>query len=164
MGSVKTVVHAGSQPQGYIAPVPVKTDEIAIAQQILQAIRRSLDLQEFSALDHSRGADDCVTRADQHRGVRIDGPGSFLEFANEAIMHAAKLGLFRFAEIKVAEHAPYADGEAAHQRLLDLAEPPHELSRQTPRNAVGQQEVQVLLMGDLRDKRSNCHDLVMPSR
>jgi hypothetical protein len=35
-----------------------------------------------------------------------------------------------------------------HQRLLDLAEPAHEPGQQSPRNAVGQQEIDVFLLHD----------------
>ena len=43
-------------------------------------------------------------------------------------------------------------------RILDPREPAHELGRQAPRDAVGQQEVQVLLQKEAREEWGGGHD------
>ena len=48
----------------------------------------------------------------------------------------------------------------ADQRVLDLAEPAHEARQRRPRDAVGQQEVEVLLLGQGGDQAPDCHDSV----
>ena len=67
-------------------------------------------------------------------------------------------------EVEIGEEAPDPDREIAHQRLLDLAEPADELRQQPPRDAVGQQEIEVLLLENRRDPGSDCHGPVSPAR
>src|SRR5262249_47413249 len=50
----------------------------------------------------------------------------------------------RIAQVQAGEQAPYADREATHQRLLDLAEPAHELSGEPTGNPVGDVEIEDL--------------------
>ena len=72
-----------------------------------------------------------------------------------------KLRLLRLAQVEIGEQAPDADRQVAHQRLLDLAEPAHEPGQQPARDAVGQQEVEVLLLehsAAIAD--ADCHDAV----
>ena len=57
-----------------------------------------------------------------------------------------KRAFFASLQVEIGEQAPDADRQIAHQRLLDLAEPAHELRGQPARNAVGEQEVDVLLL------------------
>jgi hypothetical protein len=47
--------------------------------------------------------------------------------------------------------------------LLDLAEPTHEARQQSARNAIGQEEVDVLLKEQVGERRSDCHQTVSPS-
>ena len=93
-------------------------------------------------------------------GSRIDRPGAVLELAGEAVVHAAELGLLRLAQVEVGEHPPEADREVAHQRLLDLAEPADERRGQPPGDAVGQQEIEVLLLEHAQHLGSQRHGAV----
>jgi hypothetical protein len=65
--------------------------------------------------------------------------------------------LLRLAEIEIGEEAPDRYGEVAHQRLLDAAEPAHEPGRQAAGNAVGQQEIEVILLQRVEDGGSHRH-------
>ena len=77
--------------------------------------------------------------------------------ADEAVAQALEVRLLGLAQIEIAEQAPDPDREVAHERLLDPAEPPHEAGGQTPRNAVGEEEVQILLLRELGQQRSHRH-------
>jgi len=81
-----------------------------------------------------------------HQDVRIaiDRARVRLELADEAIVHAAKVPFLGVTQVQAGEQAPHADREATHQRLLDLAEPAHELSGEPPGNPVGDQEIEIL--------------------
>jgi hypothetical protein len=109
-----------------------------VAEQVLKPVRKTLDLEEFRAGDGAGGADDCVAGAHHHRRVGIDRPRAFLQLAREAVLHAAKCGLLRLAQVEVREEAPYGDGEIADERLFDPAEPADEPRREPARNAVGE--------------------------
>ena len=75
-------------------------------------------------------------------------------------MHAAEFRAPRLPQIEIGEEAPEADGDVPHQRLLDLAEPAHETRQQLARNAVGQQEIDVFLRNDLKERVFHCHGTV----
>ena len=92
--------------------------------------------------------------------VVVDRTRAVLELADEAIVQACEFGLFRLAEIEVREQPPDRDRDIADQRLLDAAEPADELSRQPPRNAVGEQEINVLLLENSKDLSPHCHGTV----
>jgi hypothetical protein len=70
---------------------------------------------------------------------------ALLQFADEALVHAAEARGLGLAEIEPGEQPPQPDGRVADERLLDLAEPADEQRREPARNAVGQQEIEVLL-------------------
>ena len=61
-------------------------------------------------------------------------------------MQALESRLLGFAEVEVGEQAPQEDAGRAQPRLLDPAQPAHELRQPAPRNAVGQQEIDVFLL------------------
>ena len=92
-------------------------------------------------------------------GIGIDRPGAVLQLAGEAVVQARELGLLRLAQVEVGEQPPEPDRQVAHERLLDLAEPAHEPGRQPPRNAVGQQEIEVFLLEDLAISDADCHGI-----
>ena len=48
--------------------------------------------------------------------------------------------------VEVGEETPHRDRQIAHKRLADLAEPAHEARQRDARYAVGEQEVQLLLL------------------
>src|SRR5262249_4281227 len=135
-------------------------DQARAAEQALKGVGKPLDLQQSRAGDRTAGADDRVAGAHKHAGIPVDRPRAVLELPDEAVVHAAKLRVLGLAQVEVGEKTPDADGQVAHQRLLDAAEPPHEPGRQAPRNAVGQQEVEVLLLQDVEDGGADRHAAV----
>src|SRR5262249_1412187 len=110
--------------------------------------------------DRSTCADDRITGADEDLGAAIDWARSVLELADEAIVHAAKVLFLGLAQIQVAEETPEPHRQVAQQRLLDPAEPAHELRDQAARNSVGQQEVEVLLRQQAQNLGSQRHRAV----
>ena len=79
-------------------------------------------------------------------------------------METAKFGVLGLAEIEIGEQPPSRDRKVANERLLDLAEPADELRRQPPRNAVGQEEINVFLLEDPKDLRPHRHGIVKSPR
>ena len=63
----------------------------------------------------------------------------------------------RLAEVEIGEQAPQEDAGRAQPRLLDPAQPTHELRQPAPRNAVGQQEIDVFLLNDAIDQGAGSH-------
>ena len=154
---VKAVVHARGQPQGRVPAVAVVADQFVVAQKVVQGIRKPLGLHD-PALHHvAEGADQPVAGAGQHFRVGVDGPRAVLELAREAIAQALEARLLRLAEIEIREQAPHPDARGADQRVLDAAQPAHEQGEAAPRDAVGQQEVQPLLLGDPVHPRARSH-------
>ena len=93
-------------------------------------------------------------------GVGIGRPQARAELARKAIVQAFELGLFGLRQIEVGKQPPAGDREIPHQRVLDLAEPAHEAGQRRPRDPVGQQEIEVLLLGKAGDQASDCHESV----
>jgi hypothetical protein len=75
-------------------------------------------------------------------------------------VQALEARLARFGKIEIGEQPPAGDRQIADHGLLDLAEPSHEPGERRSRDAVGQQKIQVLLLGEDRDEISNCHESV----
>ena len=82
---------------------------------------------------------------------RIDVARSSLQLAREALVQALELACPRFTQIELREDAPYGDAEIAYQRLLEPAQPAGEQRQPAPWEAIGQQEIQVLLLRQPRD-------------
>jgi hypothetical protein len=61
------------------------------------------------------------------------------------------------AQVEIAEQAPQKDADRAQPRLLDPAQPTHELRQPAPWNAVGQEEIDVFLLDDAIDQGSGSH-------
>ena len=93
--------------------------------------------------------DDRIAGADQNVRIHHDRPRPVFQLPGEAVMHAAKRGLLRIAEVEIGEEAPDTEREAANQRMLDPAEPTHEPGRHSPGDPIGEKEVQVLLLHNL---------------
>jgi hypothetical protein len=105
-------------------------------------------------------AHDGIARAHQNGRIVLDRPGTVLELAGKAVVHALEAPFARLAEVKVGEQPPGRDRQLAHERLLDLAEPAHEPRHQTARNSVGEQEVDVLLLAHFGNCGPDCHETV----
>src|SRR6516165_9896996 len=142
---VETMIHARRQTQRHVAAVAMSIGEHAIAEQLRQGVGKTLDLIETGAGNRTGRAHDRIAGADEDFGIVVDRARSLLELPDEAIVHAAKVRLLRLAQIQIGEEAPQGDRQVAHQRLLDLAEPAHELRGQPAGDPVGEQEIEVLL-------------------
>ena len=150
MRRVEAVVHARGEPQRDVGAVAIGLDQRRIGQQVPQRVGEALGLQQLGAADRAAGADDGVARACQHLRIGIDRPRAGLQLAREAGMQAREGLLPGVAEVEIGEQAPHRDRRPRHDRVLDLAEPAHPARREAPRDPVGQQEVDVLLVEDLR--------------
>jgi len=138
----------------------MRIDQIVVAEQILQRVRETLDLIEAGAGDAAAGADDRVAWTDQNVRIALDRAAALLKFADEAIVQAAELCFLGFLQIEIREEPPQADRYVAHQWMLDLAEPAHELGHQAPRDPVRQQEIDVLLLEHPQNPGMKCHPAV----
>ena len=110
--------------------------------------------------DAAERADDGIARTDHDRRIGIGRTQAGLELARKTIMQALEVGLARLGKIEIGKQPPAGDREIADQGLLDLAEPAHEPGQGRPRDTIGQQEVQVFLLGQSGDQASNCHESV----
>src|SRR5215467_8259135 len=161
MRRMESVVHAGGQSQRHVPAIAVLFDKTAVTHQIVQRVRKALDLMHGGLSDRAAGADDGVTRAYENLRARVDRPFAVLEFADEAVVHASEMRFFRFAEVQIRKKAPQCNGQIANEWLLDLAEPADELRGQSARNTVGQQKVQILLREQPQNLRSHRHNTVI---
>jgi hypothetical protein len=130
---------------------------LVVAEQVPQAVGKALDLEDPAVLHPPRRADDRVAGTDEDVRVGVDRPRPVLEPADEAVVQAAEARLPRVAQVQVGEQAPDAHRQVADERLLDPAEPADEARGQPPGDAVGEQEVDVLLHGDPRDRGAERH-------
>jgi hypothetical protein len=110
------------------------------------ASTRSLGLVEFGAGDRPTGADDRVAWTDQNVRPAVDRARPLLEFADEAIVHAAKLPRLCLPQVEIGKQPPDADRNIANERQFDAAEPADELRDESARDAVGEQEIDVFLL------------------
>ncbi len=163
MRCMEAVIHARRQPQCEEAAVAVLLHQLGIAQQVQQGIRRALDLEQLGAGDLAERADDAVAGARHNIGVGIEGAQARLQLPREAIVKALELGLFGLGQIEIREQPPTGDRKIPHDRVLDLAEPAHESGDGRPGNPVGQQEVNILLLGEGGDQAFDCHESVSRS-
>ena len=106
----------------------------------------ALDLKDLAIGHATTRPDNGIAGADDDVRVHIDRTRAILQRAGEAIMHASKSGLSRVAQIEIGKELPHEHRDIAHERLLDPAEPTHEAGQRAPGDAVGQQEVQLLLL------------------
>jgi hypothetical protein len=105
-------------------------------------------------------ADDGVAGADHDRWVGIGRPQPGAQLAGKAIVQALEAGLARLGEVEIGKQPPACNREIADLRLFDLAEPTHEPGQRRPRDAIGQEEVQVFLLRQGGDQASDCHESV----
>ena len=105
-------------------------------------------------------ADDAVARAGHDGGIGIGRAQAGTEFARKTIVQALEFGLLGLRQIEIGKQPPARDRGIAHKRVLDLAEPAHEARQRRPRDAVGQQEIQVLLLCEAGDQAPYCHQSV----
>jgi hypothetical protein len=160
IGRVEAMIHARRQPQREEAAVAVLIDQRGIAEQIEQRVRRALDLKQFSIGDPAVRADDAVGRAGHDGWIGIGRAQAGPQFARKTIVQAFEFGLFGFRQIEIGKQPPARDRGIADKGVLDLAEPAHEARHRRPRDAVGQQEIQILLLRETGDQAPDCHQSV----
>jgi hypothetical protein len=91
------------------------------------------------------------------RRIAVDGTDAVLQLAGKARVQALEARFLGLAEVEVAEQAPQEDAGRGEPRLLDPAQPTHELREPAPRNAVGQEEIDVFLLDDAIDQGAGSH-------
>ncbi len=140
------MIHARGQAQGDVAALLVLAHQLAVRQQVHEGVGEALGLQALSGDDLAASSDDAVTGTHQRGLIQGHGPRAVLELARKALVQAAEVGGAGVAQVHIAEQPPQGDGRHADQRVLDLAQPAHQQSRKAPGNAVGEQEIDVLLL------------------
>ena len=154
------MIHARRQPKRYVTAIAVRFDKTAIAQQVFERIGKALGLIKLRAGDFAAGADDGITGADKDIGTGVDRARTILQFAREAIVHAAELRPLRLPQVEAGKLPPNPDRKVADDRLFDAAEPADELSREAARNAVGQEEIDILLFDQAHQLGTDRHGTV----
>src|ERR1700743_627976 len=91
------------------------------------------------------------------RGIGVDGPRAVLQPPREAGVQALEMCFLGLAEVEIGEQAPQKDTDRAQPRLLDPAQPTHELRQPASWNAVGQEEVDIFLLDDAIDQGAGSH-------
>src|SRR5262249_32005026 len=152
------------QPQRYIMAIAMALGQTLRAEQVRKTVGKSLDLQQLDAGEPAMRADDGIARTDDRMGIGIDRSRAIFQFAREAVVEALEVVVACLAEIEIGKQSPQRDRGAANNRVLDLAEPPHEAGRQPARNAIREQEVDVFLEKQAAEGRSYCHETVSPYR
>ena len=70
------------------------------------------------------------------------------------------MGFSGLAKVEIGKQSPNRDRQIADHGLFDLAEPSHEPGQRRARDAVGEQEIKVLLLGQGGDQGADCHESV----
>src|SRR5262249_53514666 len=97
----------------------------------------------------------------QHGGRAIDAARPGLEFTDEAVVQACKGGLFRFGEVGRTKQPEERNRAGAHERELDLAEPTHKKGQRAARDAIGEDEVELLVLEQTIKNGAQCHSPVV---
>ena len=133
--------------------VAVLLDQRGIAKQVEQRIGRALDLEQLAVGDACHGRRRC-----RREGLATtDGSGSNGRrpgFSSRVKQSCRLLKWSFFASDRSRSENSFQqrDGDVPHQRVLDLGEPAHEAGQRGAGNAVGQQEVEVFLLGERGDE------------
>ena len=90
-------------------------------------------------------------------GSGIDRPRAVLELAGEAVAQALEAVELCIAQVEIREQPPQRDAGGAQPRIFDAAQPAHEPGEPATRDAVGQQEIEFLLLGNSDDQRTCGH-------
>ena len=154
---MEAVVHRRGQAQRDVAAAFEHGRVLARAEQLVQAVREALGLEHATALHRAAGADDGVARAGEDGRVGVHRPRAGHERTREAVVQAREALLLRVAEVEVGEQPPDGNRQPRQQRAADLAEAPHRACERDARDAVGEQEVQVLLLEEAA-QRAGFHD------
>jgi len=113
-------------------------------------------LEHAVLLDPAVLTDDTVARADEDVWSWVHGTSALAELPDEAIMEAREGGLAGLGEIQVGEEFPHGDGGTGQEWAAYLAEPSHGPGEENPRNAVGEEEIEILLEKEAVTPRPEC--------
>ena len=142
---MKAVVHRrgdANRDKHTILPRSVSAQR---AQQVGEGVGKAFGLVDLIALHATHGTHDAIAGTDHGAWVGVNRAGTGLELANEAVVQAVELLLFRLGQIQVSKRLPGGDGQVAHQRVGALAEPAHKAGEGQAGYPVGQQEIEVFL-------------------
>jgi len=95
------------------------------------------------------------------RGAHVDRAGAVFEFPRKAVVQALEVRGFCLAQVQIGEQAPQGDAAAADPGMFNAAPPAHETRHQTPRDAIAEQEVDALLLGQPADQGLGVHRSVI---
>ena len=102
---MKTVIHAGSQPQGHIGPILDGLNQFACSgrepHETGQTVREALGLKYLRMVDAATFAHDGIARACQDVFALVYGSSARFKFACKAVVHAVEFGFCSLAQIKV---------------------------------------------------------------
>jgi glycosyltransferase involved in cell wall biosynthesis len=157
MRRMKAVIHAGTQPQGYVDAVAEGTRELVVVDQLRQRVGEPLGLDQLGAGDRAARADDRVAGADEHAGILGDGPRAIAQRAHEAVVQAAEARLPGVRQVYVGEKTKERERRIAYDWLFDRAQAAHQAREQFARDAVGQQEIEIVLLQGGEERGSQCH-------
>jgi hypothetical protein len=111
--------------------------QLFIAQQVFNAIRKSLRLNRVIFLYATECSHDRVARARNDAWIRVNVPYSVAEFAHKAISEGQKLTIFRFVEAQIVKEIPHPDGKPRQTATPDSTEPANEKGSLPPGNPIG---------------------------
>ena len=134
-----------------------------VAEEILQRVWKPFRLVHLGAGNFAASPDNRVAGTDQDLRAPVDRADAILEFADETIVQAIELLFLGLAEIEIGKQPPSGDRKIADKGLFDPAEPADELRRQPARNAVGQQEIDVFVLENLKNLSLDRHAPVKTS-
>src|ERR1700674_4123658 len=154
---MESVVHARGQTQGRVLPTLVRSRQFRIRRKLGQRVGKALCLQHRPAHYRPAGADQTVAGTDEIGGARVDRASAVFQFPREALLQAFEVGGFCLAQVQVGEQAPHGDAGTANPGIFNAAPPAHETRHQTPRDAIAEQEVDVLLLCQPADQGLSVH-------
>ena len=141
---MKAVVHRRRQPQCDEAAVAEAFSIDRPAQQIREFVRKALGLKYPGTAYRAAGADDGVARAHQNARPLVHRPRTGPEPAGKASVDAVEFAGFGVRQIELGKHPPDRQRQAAQETALDARIPPHQLRRRGPRDAIGQQKIEIV--------------------
>ena len=148
VGGVEPVIHAGAQAEGDVAAAFVFCRFVTVSEQFRHRVGEPFGLKDAlplhdSALTHNR-----IAGTGEHAGGRVHGASARLQLPGEAVVDAGEVGFLGIAQVEHGEEFPRPERNVADEGLLDFAEPAHEAGHEQARDAVGEEEVKVLLLED----------------
>lgn len=161
---MKAVVHAGGQAQGdertaFENAGPRGTGR-RTPEQAVQGIGKAFCLINLSVLNAAAGANDGITGGGERVWGGVNRTDAGFEFPDKTSVQGVKVCFTGFAQVQVAEKFPDGYGQFRDPWVANLAPPAHQPGQGDARDAVGEQEIQVLLLQKLLKLLFQIHDFV----